>query len=110
MQYSNTRKPTLNLVEQKLRTTTSLFRTEHAPTGDSEVNTAMATEKAVATAWLQELLGAAEQLDTYKSRETRRQEAQLFLYWRVYQSFVEHRLREMRKMSVADACKFIVST
>lgn len=104
MQYSNTRKPTPNVVEQKLRTTTSLFRAE-----DAEVNTAMATEEAVVTAWLQELLNAAEQLKA-KGRKGRRQQAQLFSYWRVYQSFVEHRLREMYKMSVADARRFIVST
>lgn len=101
------RKPTSNQVEKKLQSTASLFHTKNAPTGDSEVNTAIAVEKAVVMAWLHELVRAADQLDP--ESKTRGQQAQIFSYWRAYQDFAVLRCRTMCTMSAANARSFMVS-
>lgn len=114
IKYTNSRKPTPTEVEQKLSSTASLFRTRIAPSGDLEINTAVATEKEVVIAWLNELLRAANsdqlaRLTDPQKRRQRQQQAQLFSYWRAYQSFVGLRLKAMRKMPVETARKFMVS-
>ena len=109
LKYSNSRKPTPTEVEKKLQSIINLFQTEDAPTGDAEINIAIAAEKAVVIAWLHELVLAADQVAHRNEVEKRWQQARMYNYWRTYHAFVPLRCIALRGMSVANARSFMVS-